>query len=166
IPHTRGRQRSRPLPEVLADVRRLVAAGHREIVLTGVQISAYRWEGLRLADLVRRLLAGSGGPRLRLTSIAPWDPDDRLLALWPEPRLCRHLHLSLQSGATATLRRMRRPYTAESYAVLLDRARTAVPGVAVTTDGIVASPGETDADFDESLAFVERAGFAKVHVFP
>jgi threonylcarbamoyladenosine tRNA methylthiotransferase MtaB len=166
IPQTRGRQRSRPPEEIVAEARSLVAAGYQEIVVTGVQISAYRWEGKGLFDLIRNLLQESGAPRLRLTSIAPWDLDERLLALWSDPRLCRHLHLSLQSGATATLRRMRRPYTAESYARLLERVRAAVPGVAVTTDVIVGFPGETAAEFAESLAFVESAGFAKIHAFP
>jgi threonylcarbamoyladenosine tRNA methylthiotransferase MtaB len=173
IPSTRGAQRSRPAPEILAEIRALLGRGFREIVITGVQISAYRWEGLRLADLVRAILAGTDVPRLRLTSIAPWDLDERLLDLWREDaahpdsrRLCRHLHLSLQSGATATLRRMRRPYTAESYLELLDTVRAAVPGVAVTTDVIVGFPGETEEEFAASLATVEAAGFARVHVFP
>jgi threonylcarbamoyladenosine tRNA methylthiotransferase MtaB len=166
IPRTRGRQRSRPAPDLVAEFRRLAAAGHNEVVLTGVQISAYRWEGLRLAGLVRLLLAESEVPRLRLTSIAPWDLDEPLLALWPHPRLCRHLHLSLQSGATATLRRMRRPYSAEAFARVLAQARAAIPGVAVTTDVIAGFPGETEAELEESLAFVDAARFAKVHVFP
>jgi threonylcarbamoyladenosine tRNA methylthiotransferase MtaB len=166
IPFTRGAQHSRPLPEVIAEVRELVRRGHREIVVTGVQISAYRWENARLATLVQALLAETAVPRLRLTSIAPWDLDRRLLDLWSDRRLCRHLHLSLQSGSTATLRRMRRPYTAEAYLDLLATVRTAVPGVAVTTDVIVGFPGETEAEFAESLAIVAAAGFAKVHVFP
>jgi threonylcarbamoyladenosine tRNA methylthiotransferase MtaB len=116
--------------------------------------------------------AGPGAPegplatRLRLTSIAPWELDDELLALWSDRRLCRHLHLSLQSGADATLRRMRRPYTVGRYARLVEGARAAVPGVAVTTDVIVGCPGETAAEFEESLATVAALGFAKVHVFP
>ena len=173
IPSTRGAQRSRPAPEILAEIRALLARGYQEIVITGVQISAYRWEGLRLADLVRAILAETEVPRLRLTSIAPWDLDDRLLDLWREDaavgtgrRLCRHLHLSLQSGATATLRRMRRPYTADSYLELLSAVRAAVPGVALTTDVIVGFPGETDEEFAASLATVEAARFARVHVFP
>jgi len=221
IPATRGRQRSRPAAEVVDEVRGLALAGYREIVITGVQISAYRatggrsgraaaavgvaapgeataaaaaakagagpgeapWRRRGLAGLVRELLAAlpaaagsSQGPlpaaapgpaaRLRLTSIAPWELDDELLALWDDRRLCRHLHLSLQSGATATLRRMRRPYTAERYRQLIERVRAAVPGVAVTTDVIVGFPGETAADFEESLAAVAALGFAKVHVFP
>jgi threonylcarbamoyladenosine tRNA methylthiotransferase MtaB len=166
IPQTRGRQRSRPPKDVLAEARAHVAAGYQEIVVTGVQISAYRWEGLGLFDLVRILVQESGAPRLRLTSIAPWDLDERLLGLWSDRRLCRHLHLSLQSGATATLRRMRRPYTAEAYARLLERVRTAIPGVAITTDVIVGFPGETAADFEASRDFVEAARFAKIHAFP
>ncbi|HET9209318.1 MAG TPA: tRNA (N(6)-L-threonylcarbamoyladenosine(37)-C(2))-methylthiotransferase MtaB [Thermoanaerobaculia bacterium] len=166
IPFTRGAQRSRPAAEVVAEVRELLGRGHREIVITGVQISAWRSEGGRLGDLVRAILDGTEVPRLRLTSIAPWDLDERLLDLWADRRLCRHLHLSLQSGAAATLRRMRRPYTAEGYLALLGRVRAAVPGVAVTTDVIVGFPGETEDEFTESLATVEAAAFAKIHVFP
>ncbi len=166
IPFTRGEQRSRPLPEIVEEVRGLVRQGYQEVVVTGVQISAWRWEGLRLAGLVRSLLAETDAPRLRLTSIAPWDLDEGLLDLWRDRRLCRHLHLSLQSGSTATLRRMRRPYTAESYLALLDRVRAAIPGVAVTTDVIVGFPGETDTEFAGSFATIEAARFAKIHVFP
>ncbi len=166
IPFTRGAQRSRPAPEVVAEIRTLLDSGHQEIVITGVQISAWRSEGARLGDLVRTILDETEVPRLRLTSIAPWDLDERLLDLWRDRRLCRHLHLSLQSGSTATLRRMRRPYTAEGYLALLGRVRAAVPGVAVTTDVVVGFPGETEEEFAASLATVEAAGFAKVHAFP
>src|SRR3954463_11070970 len=166
IPFTRGAQRSRPLAEVVEEVGARVHEGYQEVVITGVQISAWRWEANRLADLVEAILAGTDVPRLRLTSIAPWDLDERLLDLWTDRRLCRHLHLSLQSGSTATLRRMRRPYTAESYLDLLSRVHAAVPGVAVTTDVIVGFPGETEEELAESLATLEAAAFAKVHVFP
>ena len=166
IPFTRGTQASRSLGEVVAEVGARVREGFQEVVITGVQISAWRWETDRLANLVEAILAGTDVPRLRLTSIAPWDLDERLLDLWSDRRLCRHLHLSLQSGSTATLRRMRRPYTAAHYLDLLARLRAAVPGVAVTTDVIVGFPGETQEEFAESLATVEAAGFAKVHVFP
>ena len=166
IPSTRGAQRSRPLAEVVEEVRQLVRQGFREVVLTGVQISAYRWKEERLAALVRALLAETAVPRLRLTSIAPWDLDEELLDLWRDRRLCRHIHLSLQSGSTATLRRMRRPYTAESYLGLLERVHAVIPGVAVTTDVIVGFPGESEEEFAGSLATVEKARFAKAHVFP
>ena len=166
IPSTRGRQRSRPLAEVVEEVRSLVESGYQEVVVTGVQISAYRSGDDRLCELVRAMLERTGVPRLRLTSIAPWDLDERLLELWSDRRLCRHLHLSLQSGSTGTLRRMRRPYTAEGYLDVLDQVRSAIPGVAITTDVIVGFPGETDSEFEESLATVETARFAKAHVFP
>jgi threonylcarbamoyladenosine tRNA methylthiotransferase MtaB len=166
IPMTRGASSSRPLAEVVAEVRRLVAVGAPEVVLTGVQISSYRHDGRRLADVVRAVLAETAVPRLRLSSLAPWEVEGELLGLWSDRRLCRHLHMSLQSGCTATLRRMRRPYTASEYAGALARVRAAVPGVAVTTDVIVGFPGETDDEFSASLAFVAAAGFARVHVFP
>jgi len=166
IPFTRGPERSRPLPEVVAEIRGLVEGGYREIVVTGVQISSYRINGDGLYELVTAILEQTEVPRLRLTSLAPWEFDERLLELWGDQRLCRHIHLSLQSGCTATLRRMRRPYTAEMYAAVVERIREAIPGVAVTTDVIVGFPGETPEEFDESLRFVERMQFAKVHVFP
>lgn len=171
IPSTRGRQQSRMPAEVLAEVEALSAAGFPEIVLTGVQISEYLGGGgsdgggMRLFDLVLYLLAKSGVHRLRLTSIAPWRFDPRLLELYAHPRICRHIHLSLQSGSTATLRRMRRPYSPEQFAALVARLREAVPGIAITTDIIVGFPGESMAEHEESLAFALSQQFAKTHVF-
>ena len=165
IPSTRGRQRSRPLDEVVDEVQSLAAGGYPEVVVTGVQISEYDDAGRRLYDLVAALLERTDVPRLRLTSIAPWKFDQRLLELFSDRRLCRHIHMSLQSGSTATLRRMRRPYTASAYAELADRLRAAIPGLALTTDVIVGFPGETREEFAESLAFVERLAFAKPHIF-
>ena len=165
IPSTRGRQRSRPVAEVVEEVRGLTKAGHREIVVTGVQISEYEDSGRRLYDLVATILDETDVPRLRLTSIAPWKFDRRLLSLWSDPRLCRHVHMSLQSGSTPTLRRMRRPYSAEAYEALAQELREAISGLALTTDVIVGFPGETRTEFDESLAFVERLAFARPHVF-
>jgi threonylcarbamoyladenosine tRNA methylthiotransferase MtaB len=175
----RGPQRSRPAADVLADVRARVEAGYREIVLTGVHIGAY---GRDLAPVARpgreheatgglwalagRLLAETGVERLRLSSIEPWDLPEEALRLWADPRLCRHLHLPLQSGSDAVLRRMARRYTAAEFAALVAAARAAIPGLAVTTDVIVGFPGETEAEFAESLAFVRAMAPARVHVFP
>ena len=166
IPSTRGRQRSRSIPDVVVEVRSLAEGGYSEVVVTGVQISSYRWRGLRLYDLLQALLRETDVSRLRLTSIAPWEVDERLFELLRHPRLCRHFHFSLQSGCSETLRRMRRPYTAEQFAALVERARREVPGVAITTDVIAGFPGETEAEFAQSLAFVRATEFAKIHVFP
>ena len=165
IPSTRGRQRSRPVEEVVAEVEALAAGGYAEVVVTGVQISEYDDHGRRLYDLVSALLERTSIPRLRLTSIAPWKFDHRLLELWRDPRLARHVHMSLQSGCTATLRRMRRPYTAEQCAELAGELRAAIPGLALTTDVIVGFPGETEDEFRQSLEFVGEMAFARPHVF-
>lgn len=165
IPSTRGRQRSRSVADVVDEVRGLVAGGYEEIVVTGVQISSYRSGQAGLVELVEALLAGSDVGRLRLTSIAPWEFDRRLLPLLKLPRLCRHLHFSLQSGCRETLRRMRRPYSPDDFRQLVTLVRRDVPGLAVTTDVIVGFPGESDEEFEESLEFVTEMEFAKTHVF-
>jgi threonylcarbamoyladenosine tRNA methylthiotransferase MtaB len=167
----RGPQRSRRPEEVLEEVRARLAAGHREIVLTGVHIGAYGRdahadEAPGLWSLVACILAETGIPRLRLSSIEPWDLPEAAFGLWQDPRLCRHLHLPLQSGCDRTLRRMNRRYTAAEFAALVDAARAIIPYLAVTTDVIVGFPGETEADFEASLAFVRSIGFARTHVFP
>ena len=171
----RGPQRSRPPEKILADVQARVEAGHQEVVLTGVHIGAYGRDrprafdgsgGLDLWGLVARLLSETKIARLRLSSIEPWDLPEQALQLWADTRLCRHLHLPLQSGSDAVLRRMGRRYTAAEFAAQVTAARAAIPDVAVTTDVIVGFPGETDSEFAESLAFVEATGFARAHVFP
>ncbi len=166
IPATRGGQRSRAADEVVAEVAALAEGGFQEVVITGVQISAYRSGESRLADLVARLLAETGVPRMRLTSIAPWQFDRRLLEHFESDRLCRHVHLSLQSGCSETLKRMRRPYSSDDFAQLAAEIRAAVPGLALTTDLIVGFPGESEREFERSLEFTERMRFARLHAFP
>ena len=168
----RGPQRSRPAGEVLAEVQARLAAGHQEIVLTGVHIGAYGRDRQQepgekdLWGLAGQILAETGVPRLRLSSIEPWDLSEQAFRLWEDPRLCRHLHLPLQSGCTATLRRMARRYTTGEFDAWVAAARAAIPDLAVTSDVIVGFPGETDEEFAESLAFVREIGFSRVHVFP
>ncbi len=167
----RGKQRSRPQSEILAEIEARVAAGYQEVVLTGVHIGAYgRDSGCQkdesLGTLVGTILRRTGVRRLRLSSIEPWDLDPAWLRLWEDSRLCRHLHLPLQSGCDATLQRMGRSYTAGQFAALVAAAREAIPDVAITTDVIVGFPGESEAEFQQSLRFVEAMGFARVHVFP
>jgi len=169
----RGPQHSRPPDRVLAEVGARLSAGHREIVLTGVHIGAYGQDRQSepggqhdLWGLIGRILTETSVERLRLSSIEPWDLPERALELWRDPRLCRHLHLPLQSGCDATLQRMGRRYDTAAFAGLVRVARAAIPGLAVTSDLIVGFPGETEAEFARSLAFVEEMAFARLHVFP
>jgi len=172
----RGAQRSRPPEDVLADVAARVAEGYREVVLTGVHIGAYGRDsapgaplpperGWSLARLVGEVLKSAPPARLRLSSIEPWDLTPDLLALWDDPRLCRHIHLPLQSGCDATLRRMARRYTAAQYRELVVAIRDRIPDVALTTDVIVGFPGETEAEFRQSSALIEELAFSRLHVF-
>jgi len=166
----RGRQRSRLRKDVLAEVEARVAVGYQEVVLTGVHIGAYGRDSGGQGDeslwaLVEAILMRTNVRRLRLSSIEPWDLDPAWLRLWEDSRLCRHLHLPLQSGCDATLQRMGRNYTASQFAALVEASREAIPGVAITTDVMVGFPGESEAEFSESLRFVEVMGFARTHVF-
>ena len=168
----RGPQHSRPAGEILTEVRARLAAGHQEIVLTGVHIGAYGHDRQRESDqndlwgLISQILAETNIPRLRLSSIEPWDLSEHAFRLWDDPRLCRHLHLPLQSGCNATLSRMARRYTTAEFESWVTAARAAIPGLAVTTDLIVGFPGETRDEFTESLAFVQETEFSRAHVFP
>jgi len=168
VPAARGPVRSLSVEQALAIVRRRVAEGYNEVVLTGVALGSYghdRGQPGALAELARAILGETALPRLRLSSIEPEFVTPALFALWSEPRLCRHLHLPLQSGCDTTLKRMGRRYRAADYAALLVQARAAAPDVAITTDLIVGFPGETDDEFAESMAFAEAQRFARMHVF-
>ncbi len=164
----RGSGRSRSIAEVLADVHAAQAGGAQEVVLTGVHLGSWGQDfdpGAHLFDLVKAILAESDIPRLRLSSLEPWDLDERFFSLWHEERLCRHLHLPLQSGCEATLRRMARKTSPESFARLVELARQASPEMAITTDLIVGFPGETEAEFSQTLRFVDEMRFSGGHVF-
>lgn len=164
----RGRERSRSADVIVQEIAHLTAQGYPEAVLTGVHLGAYgRDQGERdgLARLVRRILNETPVRRLRLSSLEPWDLDTEFFALWDDPRLCRHLHLPLQSGCDATLRRMGRRTSQAAFRALVEHLRSQIPDVAITTDIIVGFPGETEAEFEESLAFVRALGCLKLHVF-
>lgn len=163
----RGKQQSRPRQEILVEIADLVDRGYREVILTGVHIGAYgRDNDDNLVDLVSAILSGTCPERLRLSSIEPWDLPEGFLTLWRDPRVCRHLHLALQSGCDETLRRMNRHYTVSEYADLVQQARDRIPGLAVTTDLIAGFPGETEQEFAQSASFVGEMNFARAHVFP
>jgi threonylcarbamoyladenosine tRNA methylthiotransferase MtaB len=164
----RGASRSRSIDNILADVRSALDGGTKEIVLTGVHLGSWGLDfpsQLRLSDLVSALLTRTSIPRLRLSSLEPWDLEAGFFSLWQDPRLCRHLHLPLQSGSPSVLKRMARKTTPESFAALVDTARSTIPEVAITTDVIVGFPGETEQEFAETLEFVKAMNFAGGHVF-
>lgn len=170
----RGASRSRNLEEILSEIRTLTGSlssgdnAAQEVVLSGVHLGSWGHDfdpPQRLFDLVKSILEHSEVARLRLSSLEPWDLDSQFFDLWQDRRLCRHLHLPLQSGSAATLRRMARKTTPQSYAELITAARRAIPGVAITTDLIAGFPGESEAEFEETLAFVRAMNFAGGHVF-
>jgi threonylcarbamoyladenosine tRNA methylthiotransferase MtaB len=164
----RGAGRSRPPVEIVAEVRMLHAAGYQEAVLTGVHLGSYGHDlgdrdGLR--RLVRALLDDTDLPRLRLSSLEPWDLTPDFFDLWSNPRLMPHLHLPLQSGCDATLRRMARRTTQADFRALVEAARAHIPQVNLTTDVIVGFPGETDEEFEASFTFIESLAFSGLHIF-
>ncbi len=164
----RGASRSRPLETVVAQVRDLVELGYREAVLTGVHLGSYGHDlgdSNGLEHLVAAILQRTDMPRVRLSSLEPWDLRPELFDLWGDARLQPHLHLPLQSGCDATLRRMSRRTSQAEFFALMDAARAAIPDLAISTDIIAGFPGETDAEFEISTRFVESAGFSSLHVF-
>ncbi len=165
VPLVRGREKSLPLKQVVDEVRHRVADGYKEVVLTGTEIGSYNDKGIGLTELLRRILEETGVARLRLSSLQPQEITPELIGLWQDGRLCRHFHLSLQSGSDAVLKRMKRRYTAADYQRAVELIREALPGVAITTDVIVGFPGETEAEFKESYNFARQMRFARIHVF-
>jgi threonylcarbamoyladenosine tRNA methylthiotransferase MtaB len=164
----RGASHSRPVEHILADVQSALEGGTKEIVLTGVHLGSWGLDfptHQRLADLIAALLARSSVPRLRLSSLEPWDLEADFFSLWQDGRLCRHLHLPLQSGSETVLKRMRRKTTPGSFAALVQAARKSIAEVSITTDVIAGFPGETEAEFFESLEFIKSMDFAGGHVF-
>ena len=170
IPKARGPVRSRPEAGILAELRQLAAAGYREVVLSAISLPSYGADtGTNLYELIERCAAVEGIDRIRLGSL---DPDmltaEGIRRMAAVDKLCPQFHLSLQSGCDSTLRRMRRPYTTAQYLETVRMLREAYGDrpVSFTTDCICGFPGETEADFEESCAFLEQVGFLRVHVFP
>jgi threonylcarbamoyladenosine tRNA methylthiotransferase MtaB len=166
VPLVRSRVESVTPDRVVAEIKERVAAGYREVVLTGTEVGTYSRDGTNLAGLLERVLGETGIDRLRLSSLQPMEITEELIERWRDPRLCTHFHLSLQSGSDSVLRRMNRRYTVAEYRRSVALIRASVPDVAVTTDVIVGFPGETDAEFRETLEFCRDMCFARIHVFP
>ena len=164
IPYVRGRSRCRPIDDVVREVEGLVANGYKEIVLTGINIGDYVGG---LAPLVRRVDQVEGLERIRISSIDPDEVDDALLdAVVNGKKTCHSMHIVLQAGSNVTLKRMNRKYTRQEFYRTVERLRAASPDFTFTTDVIVGFPGESDLDFQETLAVMDEVQFAKVHMFP
>jgi len=166
IPYVRGRSRSRPIAEVVAEVEGLVANGYKEVVITGINVGDFD-NGGRLVDLVRAVDSVEGLKRLRISSIDPDEVDEQLQeAVLNGKHTCPSMHIVLQAGSNVTLKRMNRKYTKQVFLDTVERLKRAKPDFTVTTDVIVGFPGETEADFEETLDVVRAVKFAKIHVFP
>ncbi len=165
IPYVRGRSRSRTLSEVVREAEAMAAGGVKEIVLAGIHIASYEYEGYDLADVI--LALDKLGARVRLGSLEPGRfADDFLDRIASAKHLCPHFHISLQSGSDAVLRRMNRHYTAAEYLDFLRRLRCHFDQPGITTDIIAGFPGETEYEHGETMNFVRACGFSRLHVFP
>ena len=164
----RGAGQSRHLGDVVAEIQALAAAGYQEAVLTGVHLGSYGRDlhnNTDLRDLVTAILEHTDMPRLRLSSLEPWEIPDGFFTLWQNPRLLPHLHMPLQSGSDSILRRMARRTSQASFQKLASLAYANIPDLNLSTDIIVGFPGETEADFQQSLDFVREIGFTRLHAF-
>ncbi len=167
IPYARGRVRSRPLDDIQRELARLAAVGYKEVVLVGINLTAYGQDcGLNIADAVEVACQVDGIRRVRLGSLEPDFMTEAILErLAKQDKLCPQFHVALQSGCDDTLRRMNRHYTTKEYTALCMRLRELFPGCAITTDVMVGFPGETDEEFESSLGFVKSINFTQAHVF-
>jgi tRNA-2-methylthio-N6-dimethylallyladenosine synthase len=166
VPHTRGPERSRRLSDVVREVRRLAEAGTTEVTLLGQTVNSYYDGESDFADLLRAVGAVDGIRRLRFTSPYPTDFSARVIeTMATTPAVCEHVHLPVQSGSNAVLRRMLRRYTRERYLEVVARLRAAVPGITFSTDLIVGFPGETDAQFEETISLISDADFDDAYTF-
>ncbi len=169
IPWSRGLSRSRDPQSVLNQARQLVAAGYKEIVLTGIHTGGYGddMDQYRLSDLMEELDKVEGLERIRISSIEASQIDDKMLdVLKRSTKMCRHFHIPLQAGDDSVLKRMRRKYTVAEFAEKIARIRETMPDVAITTDVIVGFPGETEEMYQNGYAFMQQIGFSEMHVFP
>ena len=166
VPHVRGRERSVPVEVIVTEVQNRVDEGCKEVVLTGTRIGQYGDKG-GLEELVQRILDDTALLRLRLSSLQPSELSSSLVQLWKNnTRVCRHVHLALQSGSDSVLQRMGRQYSTAEYEDAVNTIRDAMHDIAITTDVIIGFPGESEAEFEESYRFCERIAFAGLHVFP
>lgn len=167
IPYVRGRSRSRPMDDILKEVRGLVDNGYKEVVITGINVGDFEEGQHRLADLVRAIDQVEGLKRVRVSSIDPDEVDDNLAdAILNGKNTCPSMHIVLQSGSNVILKRMNRKYTREIFIETVEKLKAARPDFTFTTDIIVGFPGESERDFEDTLEMMDKVRFAKVHMFP
>jgi threonylcarbamoyladenosine tRNA methylthiotransferase MtaB len=170
IPTTRGQSRSLPLTEITRRLEHVVAAGYKEIIITGVHLGSYGRDlddGSTLTALVHHLAESDADVLFRISSLEPMDCTEEIVDLVAgSPRLAPHFHLPLQHGADGVLRRMRRPYTADAYRQLVERIRTVMPHASIGSDVIVGFPGETANEFDQTESLLSDLPLTHLHVFP
>lgn len=164
----RGRSKSIPVEEIINEIQDASKSGVKEAVLTGVQLGGWGKDlkpANGLGNLVHTILQKTEIQRLRLSSVEPWDLDDCFFEIWKDPRVCRQLHMPLQSGSPAVLKRMGRKNTVETYIDYISGVRKVSPDIAITTDVLVGFPGESEREFEETLELIEKVNFAGGHVF-
>jgi threonylcarbamoyladenosine tRNA methylthiotransferase MtaB len=165
VPFVRGKAVSRPASDILDNARQLLGLGNREIVLTGVNISRYNYNGVHFDDLIEQIIDLPGEFRVRISSIEPEGFTDKLIGLFENPKLCPHLHLCLQSGADKVLTRMHRSYTIGQYLDIVEKIKNRYPDFNFTTDILVGFPGETEREFRDTCEIIRQIGFSHIHTF-
>jgi len=166
VPFARGKERSREIEQIISEINDLVENGYKEVVLTGVHIGRYDRNGLGLAELSKRILEETEVERIRYSSIDPKEFSDRLINLLSKSdRICRHLHIPLQSGDDFILSKMKRDYSVEEYRALVDKISDSIPNIMIGADVIVGFPGETDEHFESTCRFISSSPISYLHVF-
>lgn len=165
IPQVRGRAVSRPVNEILTNIKQTLANGFKELVITGVNIGRYYYDGVRFVGLLKQILDIPGDFRVRISSLEPDGFGTELVDLFNNPKLAPHLHLCLQSGSDPILLKMRRMYSVDQYLELINALKSKYPNFNITTDIIVGFPGETDTHFKQTLKLANQVGFSHIHTF-
>lgn len=165
VPKVRGRAVSRPVKDIIENIKKVTDLGYKEIVLTGVNISRYNYHELNFEDIVEKILEIEGDFRIRISSIEPEGFGDKFINLFSNPKMCPHLHLCLQSGSDRILLQMRRQYNLNQYLKIVESIKKHYPDFNFTTDIIVGFPGETEDDFNETCEVTKNVGFSHVHTF-